>query len=112
MKKMIIGFLALASISSAFATTTHTCTSANYTVSIADIEEFPFANYGINGKMNEGADVEVDGLYVSDRVIAAALSVDGQKKKFEVSVSRTASGKFSGKIFTGKVSQDAKCTRL
>lgn len=112
MKKIILSFIILGSISaSAFATTTLNCKSANYEITVADIEEFAFANYGINGVMNDGADVEVENSYVTDRVVAMALKVDGQSKKFELAVSKSSQGKYTGRIFTGKSAQDAKCTR-
>ena len=110
MKKLLIAIIALGSLS-AFATTTVECKSVNYSVVVSDIEEFSFANYGINGVMNDGADVEVSAQYVSDKVIAFGLTVDGQEAKFEVAATKAANGKYIGKILTGKSAQDAVCTR-
>jgi len=98
---------------SSFATTTVTCKSANYTVKVADIEDYSSANYGVNGVMNSGADVEMEEAYLSNRVMAFSLSVDGQPKKIEVSVIRSGETSYSGKIFFGKKTmQNTVCTRL
>ena len=110
MKSFIASILVLSSVS-AFATTTVNCKSANYIVTVSDIEEFSFANYGINGKMNEGADVEIENSYVSGNILAFSLKVDGQSKKFEVAATKTGASTYSGKIFTGKSVQTATCTR-
>lgn len=97
---------------SSFATTTVTCKSANYTVIVADIEAYSFANYGVNGVMNDAADVEMESLYLSDRIMAFSLSVDGQPKKIEVSAIRSGPRSYSGKIFFGKKTvQNANCVR-
>lgn len=113
MKTFMTSMMIFAALStSAFATTTLNCKSANYSIVVSDIEEFSFANYGVNGVMNDGADVEVGKSYISQNVVALALTVDGQKSKFELSVTKTAPTKYEGKIFTGKISQKAICTRL
>lgn len=96
---------------SAFATTTLNCKSASFMIQVSDLEEFSFANYGINGKMNEGADVEVGDQYVSDRIIALSLDVDGQESKFELSATKTGNGKYAGQIFSEKAAEAATCTR-
>lgn len=114
-------FLATFAAPPAFATpetTTVKCKSANYVVEVADIEAYPFANYGVNGWMNDAADVEMEESYLSERVLAFSLKIDGQPKKMEVAVTRTSANKktgvvtYKGKIFSGaKSAQDAVCTR-
>jgi hypothetical protein len=110
MKTFIVSMIALCSLS-AFASTTVNCKSANYTINVADIEEFSFANYGINGKMNEGASVEMEDSYLSGNILAFSLKVDEKSKKFEVVASKSGAKTYSGKIFTDKVVQAATCTR-
>lgn len=110
MKRLLIGFLTFVSLSS-FAATTLECKSANYTVTVSDIEDFSIANYSVNGKLNDGADVEVEKSYLSDRIVAVGLSVDGQSKKIEVSATKNTKGFLIGKIFFGKTTQNATCTR-
>lgn len=112
MRKIALSLIILGSMSlSAFATTTLSCKSANYEIIVADLEEFAFANYGINGVMNDGADVDVENSYVTDRIVAMALKVDGQSKKFELAVTKSSQGKYTGRIFTGKSAQNAICLR-
>lgn len=113
MKRLMTSVMILTAFTtSAFATTTLNCKSANYSIVVSDIEAFSFANYGINGVMNDGADVEVGKSYISQNVIALALTVDGQKSKFELSATKIAPTKYEGKIFTGKLSQKVVCSRL
>lgn len=107
----VIAIMALISVNS-FATTTLTCKSANYSVQVSDIEEFSFANYSVNGKLNEGADVEVEKSYLSNRVIALGLTVDGQKNHIEISVAKNNKGILAGTLFFGKTSQAVTCKRL
>jgi hypothetical protein len=111
MKKLLSIFVLGLLTTSAFATTTLNCKSASFIIEVADIEEFSFANYGINGKMNDGADVEVGEQYLSDRIIALSLDVDEQERKFELSVTKTGNGKYAGQIFSGKSAEAATCTR-
>lgn len=111
MKKILIACALSMFTCSAFATTTLDCKSSSFVIQVADLEEFSFANYGINGKMNEGADVEVGEQYVSDKIIALSLDVDGQERKFELSVTKSGAGKYSGRIFSGKLAEAATCTR-
>lgn len=107
----LIALMALISANS-FATTTLTCKSANYAVQVSDIEEYSFANYSVNGKLNDGADVELDKSYLSDRAIALGLTVDGQKNKIEISVAKNSKGVLAGTLFFGKTSQAVTCKRL
>lgn len=98
-------------MSTAFAESQLKCKSANYMVSITeDKEGNRSANYGINGVENDAADVEIEKSYISNRVIAAQLNVDGQSSKFEISVIKTGPSTFAGKIFQGKFAQNASCT--
>lgn len=76
---------------SAFATTTLDCKSSRFVIQVAD--------------------VEVGEQYVSDKIIALSLDVDGQERKFELSVTKSGAGKYSGRIFSGKLAEAATCTR-
>jgi hypothetical protein len=110
MKKIFIGFLTLTSIS-AFAGTEITCKSAKYLVSIMHNSSGRpvLANYAINGTMNDAADVEIERFYKSNRVLAAQLKVDGKSSKFELFLSKNSKGIYTGKIFAGKNTLEAKC---
>lgn len=110
MKKLMTTFLTLV-CSASFATTNLNCQSANFTVVVNNLENTPVANYGINGAMNDGADVELEKSYLSKHIIALSLKVDGQPEKFEVSANRTSEGEYSGRLFTGKLVQQVECSR-
>lgn len=109
MKSFLIVLAVLGSVSS-FASVDLTCKSTKYTIQVNDIgSENPSANYGIDGKMNDGADVTVGSVYFSDRVIALSLNVDGVLEKFEVSAVNAKARTFNGVILTGNQSQKAIC---
>ncbi len=110
MKKLILATMLIGTFS-AFAGTQVDCKSANYTVSITTDSSgnIVLANYGVNNRMNDGADVEVEKAYSSSRVLAAQLKVDGASNKFELAVTKNVKGVFEGKIFSGKYAQNAKC---
>lgn len=112
MKKLVILFTIIFNVQ-AYAMDLE-CKSAKYTVKVTDIAgDNPVANYGINGKMNDGADVALGQVYLSDKVIALSLNVDGVMEKFEVAaVSINGAKTFSGYILTGKTSQKAICKLL
>ncbi len=112
MKKILttIAF-ALIFAGNSFAATTLNCKSANYAIKVSDIEDFSFSEFSVNGKTNNDADVELENSYLSDRIIAVALKVDGVSKKIELSVSKDKKGKLVGNLYVGKVSQKAVCTR-
>lgn len=110
MKKILLIVLAMSSLSS-FAATSLNCNSKSYTIVVNDLESNPTANYGINGNMNDGADVEIGKMYLSDRIIALSLTVDGQVDKFEVSVTKARHGKYSGAIYSGNLPEILHCTR-
>ncbi len=111
MKKITTALLVLGSLST-FAGTEIVCKSPNYLVSVIanSSKKLISANYGINRNVNEAADVEIERSYLSDRVLAAQLKVDGVSNKFEISMTKNAQGVFEGKIFTGKTTQNAKCS--
>ncbi len=111
MKTLLTIILASTFSLSAFATTTLNCKSANYAVEVADIEEFSFSSYSINGRQINGADVELENSYISDRVVALSISVDGQPKHIELAAAKDKNGVLKGTLFFGKVSQSATCKR-
>jgi hypothetical protein len=107
MKKVLFG-LALVFSFSSFAASME-CKSVSYTLTFNDIKGEAYANYAINGNVNDGADVEIEKMHLTDRVFAAALTVDGQKRKFEVVANLVAKGKFQGRIYSGVRFQPAVC---
>ena len=111
MRKTVTTFCVLCSLSTVSFATTVECLSANYTVVAKNIETTPDINYGINKKMNTGADVSLDKYYISDRILALSLKVDGQPAKFEVSAVLGKSGQYKGLIYADKISQNIKCTK-
>lgn len=109
MKNFLLTSVFLGSLST-FATVDLTCKSAKYTLTVHDLgSEKPSANYAIDGKFNEGADVEVGPVYFSDRVIALSLSVDAVIEKFEIAVTSTKPKNYKGLLFTGNQSQVVTC---
>lgn len=111
MKRFLGAFCLMSLLCSASSATTIECQSATYTVVARNIEATPDVNYGINKKMNTGADVSLDKSYISDRILALSLKVDGQPGKFEVSAVLGKSGQYKGLIYADKISQTIKCTK-
>lgn len=92
------------------------CKSANYRIIIDDIVfdhgglEVINPNYEINGKKNDGADVEIGQIYVTDEIFSASLRVDTVFNVFQVSAIKKGKGnKLEGKIYTKNISQNAIC---
>lgn len=92
------------------------CFSENKTVYI--IKEngvFTYANYEIDGVLNDGADVNVeDGALITDKNLAISLSVDGQKNKIKIDVETRPSGfpnVYYGSMIFGKQTADSICVR-
>lgn len=112
MKTKILGMMAVALFSvPAFADTNIKCQSTKYTVTVDHLENKPAANYAINHVFNDQADVSLEDYYLSDRVLALSLNVDGVSKKFEVSATRTWGPKYTGEIMVDHTSQKVECTR-
>ncbi len=87
------------------------CKSAKYSVVVNQNNGVLNANYGVNGRMNDGAEVILEDTYISDKIIALSLNIDNQPNKIELAVTKLSSGLFSGKLYFGKVMQSVKCTR-
>ena len=85
------------------------CTSSSYQILVSDLSGDVWANYAVNGEVNDGADVRLDQKYISDKIISASLNVDGQPGIFELSVTKNKKGIFTGKIFRNKTYQTAVC---
>ena len=88
------------------------CKSSNYWVLLFDVNGSFSANYAVNGDINDGADVNLDQKYVSDKIISASLNVDGQPGIFELAVTKNKAGIFTGKIFRNGKQQTAVCKKL
>ena len=112
MKNIITALLVfVAIIPVSFAATTLNCKSVDYVIIVNDLDGSPVANYGIDGIMNDGADVEIEKLYLSQNAIALSLKVDGQPCKFEMAVTRTGHEKYVGRIFMDNSVQELNCIR-
>lgn len=91
------------------------CKSAHSFVQLSRTTKNEFyANYGIvlgsSTSMNDGAEVDIEQFYLSDRYAAIELAVDGQASFFELNVSRQNT-KYVGTIHS-KLSKDeaVECT--
>lgn len=115
MKTVFALFFTFGLITSSFAGDNILCKSANYVVSINDIvtddsSVEAIGNYGINGVINDGADVEISQFYYTSNILSVSLRVDGNFNKFELTATKKGNG-YSGKIFTGKTVQNVECTK-
>jgi len=111
MRSTLATIMALISVNT-FAMSTIECKSDSFKIKVNDIEESAIANYSVNGEENYAADIDLEKSYISDRVIAMGLKVDGQSKKIEISASKNSTGIFTGRLFFGNLSQVVVCKKI
>ena len=87
------------------------CQGAKYGVVITEDGGVTFANYSIDKKMNDGADVTVDKFTQDDDFLNLSVSVDAVPKSLRVTALKTGGKTYKGKIEFKKVMQDVTCTK-
>lgn len=90
----ILVLLALTTTSAFAAQSAIVCFSENKAVYlIKENDVFTYANYEIDGVLNDGADVVVEkGALLTDKVLSLSLNVDGQKSKIKIVTETRSSG--------------------
>ncbi len=89
------------------------CESQNYTIFLTVQDgKVIAANYAIDGRINTGADVDIEQSYNSSTLLVAQLAVDGQSSSFEVAVVKTESFPTDGAIIIRSIEdqQQAVCS--
>ncbi len=85
------------------------CRSANYGVRVVSDAGSILTNYSVRGVDNEGADVGVENFYLTPRILALSLEVDGQPGKIEVYGLRWLGNVYKGKLYFGTTTEFVDC---